>query len=212
MNKKAITIIILLLVVAMSILWYEKETQKSDNFMKKINDPNTLPSDFIPRENLPNNVKLVKEKNETAAHAKSINATHLSIAGYRSNDKDVFTEVSVAKYSDTPTAKNNYNLLTNAFIENFELASELTDYNSKFQKTTGMVLNEIPLEKYTTVVLGNNTGVTINMYVWQVKNYAFIVSGGSATRYKTDENNTYQSIESYNGDISLDMAKLILED
>lgn len=166
----------------------QNPSDESNAFINKIANDNTNPSDLISKLNLPGNLELFSENHQNGTY---INAIDYNSALYRSKDKESFANIIVTKYLDESSAKENYNLMVRNFIDGFELGSD-----SIIQKTQSIEINSIPIEKYSTVILGIDEGITVNIYVWQVENYAFLVSGGS-----TD----------YNGDISLDLTEQVFE-
>lgn len=191
-DKKIIIVSILLIFIASISGCMDKVSKTEtmqDNFIKKLSDQSLNPADFIPKQNLPGNLKLLREINQNGTYVKAINVYY---AFYRSEDKKSFSTVAIAKYPNASIAKENYNILVHNFIEGFEQAGE----GSKFQKTESVEVKGTPIEKYTTVVLGTEAGVTINLYIWQAGSYAFLVSGGSGA---------------YNEDISLELAKYIIQ-
>ena len=144
---------------------------------------------FIPKQNLPGDLKLIRENSNNGTH---INAINFHSALYRSEDSRSFVTVSSAKYLNQTITKDNYNVMIQNFIKGFEII----DDGPKIQKAQSIELNGIPIERYTAVLLGEGEGITLNLYAWQIGNYVFLVSGGSTT---------------YNGDISLALTKLIIE-
>ena len=187
MMRKNFLILNILILLIFSISGCVEETTKTATFIDKVEDSNTIPADFIPKQNLPGDLKLIRENSNNGTY---INAVNFHSTLYRSEDSRSFVTISSAKYLNETSAKDSYYAMIRDFIEGFELMDGPT-----IQKAQNIELNGIPIERYTTVLLGESEGITLNLYAWQIENYVFLVSGASTT---------------YNGDISLEMSKNII--